>query len=344
MSDLKKCPKCNTENPQVANFCRKCRYEFPEATKGGLSVFPEIKSLRIIETQYVVGSTIHIEWNVNNFTKIELAGEDVTFYNGVELLVERAVELNLVATNDYDQVEQLLKVLPTPLPKIHRFVTSHNNVLVGKSITLFWNVEGAIKVLLKYDTEEVDVSTLEKLKLSPVNATIYTLIAFSVDNKITVERSVHVKVLSEVVIRKFSSDMEQTLESQPIELRWEIDNADKIMLYPNDIEVTRQTSIRLYPNITTTYQLEASNILSIKEQVITIGVKTLPRLDIKVSDSLSRLNIPDCEIDFSSLSGFLKETNIDRWMLDPSKQPIVKKIREYSIFKRLKMILPKRIK
>lgn len=341
MSSFKICPKCNTENPQAANFCRKCRYEFPEATKSGLSLTPEIKSLRIKESQYVVGSIIHIEWDVDNFTKIELAGEDVTLYNDVELLVEKVVELILIATNDYDQVEQSLRVLPTPLPKIQRFATSHSSVLIGKKITLSWNVDGAIKLMLKYDTEEVEVSTLEKLELSPANDTTYTLVAFSVDNKITIEKSVRVKVLSEVVIKKFSSDMTQTLESQPIELRWEIDNADQIMLYPNNMDVSRQTSIQLYPNRTTTYRLEASNALSRKEQMVTIGVQTLPRLDIKVSDSLSKLNIPDCEIDLASLVESIKETNIDRWMLASSKQPIAKKIMEYSILKRLKKILPK---
>ena len=86
MSEMKKCPECNAENPKAANFCRKCRYEFPEATKGGLSLKPEIKIFRIKELQYVVGTKIHIEWDVDNYTRIELSGEDVTLYKDVELV------------------------------------------------------------------------------------------------------------------------------------------------------------------------------------------------------------------------------------------------------------------
>ena len=52
---MKKCPECNAENPIAANFCRKCRYEFSEATKNGLSLKPEIKYFRIKELQYVIG-------------------------------------------------------------------------------------------------------------------------------------------------------------------------------------------------------------------------------------------------------------------------------------------------
>ena len=63
MSEMKKCPECNAENPIAANFCRKCRYEFSEATKNGLSLKPEIKYFRIKELQYVIGSKIYIEWD-----------------------------------------------------------------------------------------------------------------------------------------------------------------------------------------------------------------------------------------------------------------------------------------
>lgn len=80
--------------------------------------------------------------------------------------------------------------------------------------------------------------------------------------------------------------MPHTLESQPVELRWNVANADNIMLYPNDIDVTQQTSIKVFPNRAITYRLVASNAISIKEQMLSVGVRSLPKLDVKVSDSL----------------------------------------------------------
>ena len=344
MNEMKKCPECNAENPMAANFCRKCRYEFPEATKDGLSLKPEIKYLRIRESQYVVGSTIHIEWDVDNYTKVELAGEDVTLYKDVELIVDKAVELQLVASNDYDQVKQSVKVVPYSSPVVRRFSSSHSNIKAGKATRLSWSVDYAKKVLLRTTLNEIDVTVMSELEISPSNDTTYTLVAYAVDESISVSKDITVRVLHDVAINDFSSDIPQTLESQPVELRWDIENADKIILFPNDIDVTHQNSLKVFPNRAMTYRIVASNAISIKEALLSIGVRPLPRLDVKVSDSLSRLEIPNCEIDLTQLTTSIKETDLDRWMLSPAEQNISKRVWGQSLWKKLKKILSKRVK
>ena len=116
------------------------------------------------------------------------------------------------------------------------------------------------------------------------------------------------------------------------------------MLYPNDIDVTQQTSIKVFPNRAITYRLVASNAISIKEQMLSVGVRSLPKLDVKVSDSLSRLQIPNCEIDLTPLITSIKETDLDRWMLSPTEQGITKKMIEKGHWNRLKNILSLKIK
>lgn len=344
MSEMKKCPECNAENPKAANFCRKCRYEFPEATKEGSSLKPEIKYLRIRESEYVAGSTIHIEWDVDNYTKVELAGEDVTLHKDAELIVEKAIELQLVASNDYDQTKQSVRIVPYSSPVIRRFSSSHSNIKAGKTTRVSWSADYAKKILLKSPSEEIDVTIMSELEISPANDTTYTLVAYAVDESITVSKDITVRVLHDVVINDFSSDIPQTLESQPVELRWDIENADKIMLFPNDIDVTHQNSLKVFPNRAMTYRIVASNAISIKEAMLSIGVRPLPRLDIKVTDSLSRLQIPNCKIDLAPLTTSIKETDLDRWMLSPIEQSVTKTILGKGLFKRLKKILPKRIK
>ncbi len=344
MSEMKKCPQCNAENPKAANFCRKCRYEFPEATKSGLSLKPEIKYFRIRESQYVVGSTIHIEWEANNYTKIALAGEDVTLYKDVESIVEKAVELQLVVSNDYDQTKQSIRVVPYSSPVIHRFSSSFSNIKAGKTTRLSWSVDHAKKIILKSSTEEVDVTGMSELEMSPIKDTTFTLIAYAIDESISVSKDISIRVLQDVIINDFSSDIQQTLESQPVELRWDVENADKIMLYPNDLDVTQQNSIQVFPSRAMTYRIVASNAISIKEQIVSVGVRPLPRLDVKVSDSLSRLQIPNCEIDLAPLTASIKETDLDRWMLSPMEQGVTKKIWGHGLLEKLKKILSKRIK
>lgn len=344
MNEMKKCPECNAENPKAANFCRKCRYEFPEATKEGLSLKPEIKIFRIKELQYVVGTKIHIEWDVDNYTRIELSGEDVTLYKDVELVVEKAIELQLVASNDYDQTKQSIKIVPYSSPVIRRFSSSHSNIKAGKTTRLSWSVDYAKTISLKSPTEEVDVTLMSEVEVSPTEDTTYTLIAYAVDESISVLKEISIRVLQDVIINDFSSDLPLTLESQPVELRWDVVNADKIMLYPNDIDVTHQTSIKVFPNRAMTYRLVASNAISIKEQMVSIGVRLLPKLDVRVSDSLSRLQIPNCEIDLTSITTSIKETDLDRWMLSPTKQEITKKMWRKGLWNKLKNILSPKIK
>lgn len=344
MSEMKKCPECNVENPKAANFCRKCRYEFPEATKEGTSLKPEIKYLRIRESQYVAGSTIHIEWDVDNYTKVELAGEDVTLHNDAELIVEKAIELQLVVSNDYVQTKQSVRVVPYSSPVIRRFSSSHSNVKAGKTTRLSWSVDYAKKIFLKSPYEEIDVTVMSELEISPANDTTYTLVAYAVDESISVSKEITIRVFHDVAINDFSSDIAQTLESQPVELRWDIDNADKIKLYPNDIDVTHQNSIKVFPNRAMTYRIVASNAISIKEALLNINVRPLPRLDVKVSDSLSRLEIPNCEIDLTPLTTSIKETDLDRWMLSPTKHSIAKKMCGNGLWNRLKKIVSLKIK
>ena len=202
----------------------------------------------------------------------------------------------------------------------------------------------AKKVLLKSPSEEIDATIMSELEISPANDTTYTLVSYAVDESISVSKDITVRVLHDVAINDFSSDIPQTLESQPVELRWDIENADKIMLYPNDIDITHQNSLKVFPNRAMTYRIVASNAISIKEALLSIGVRPLPKLDVKVSDSLSRLEIPNCEIDLTPLTTSIKETDLDRWMLSPIEQSVTKTIWGKGLFKRIKKILNKRIK
>ena len=75
---MKQCPKCNTENPKQAKFCRHCRYEFPEATISGGSLSPIVHLCKVREDKYWIGSIIHIDWQIDNANIVTINGFDVT--------------------------------------------------------------------------------------------------------------------------------------------------------------------------------------------------------------------------------------------------------------------------
>lgn len=144
MSQLtKQCPKCHTENPMEANFCRHCRHEFSEASKNGKSVAPVISSCDIREQDYCKGSMVHIDWVVENATKLTLNDQDVTGTNSCEQEVGKHNHFKLVAENDYSITTKEIHLNPAPLAQILFFRSNKETLQEGQSVKLTWNVRNA---------------------------------------------------------------------------------------------------------------------------------------------------------------------------------------------------------
>ena len=107
--NTKQCPKCHTDNPALARFCRHCRYEFPEATITGESLSPAIKSFKIREDKYWKGSVVHIEWKLDNANIVMINDVDVTSRSDFEITVDSATTLTISAENDYDKASKSLR-------------------------------------------------------------------------------------------------------------------------------------------------------------------------------------------------------------------------------------------
>ena len=133
---MKQCPKCNTENPKQAKFCRHCRYEFPEATISGGSLSPTIQSFKVREDKYWIGSIIHIDWQIDNANTVTINGFDVTSLDEYEIKVDKAMTVTIKAENDYDQISKDLRLSPRPLPSILSFMTSTYQIKAGNEIKL----------------------------------------------------------------------------------------------------------------------------------------------------------------------------------------------------------------
>lgn len=305
---------------------------------------PKIKLFEIDKERILAGNKINVTWETINSSKTQITGVGEVNSKGNRLIKVEEHEIRLIAENELGQVEAIKTIEIIPQPVIHRFSSAHSNIKAGKTTKLSWSIDYAKAITLKSPTDELDVTVMSELEVSPIEDTTYTLIVLAGDEKTLISKEITIRVLKDVAINDFSSDIPQTLESQPVLLRWNVANADKIMLYPNDIDVTQQTSIKVFPNRTVIYRLVASNAISFKEQMVSVGVRPLPKLDVKVSDSLSRLQIPKCEIDLTSLTTSIKETDLDRWMLSPIEQDITKKMWRKGLWNKLKNILSPKIK
>lgn len=311
---MKICPKCKTENPIVASFCRHCRYEFPEATKNGTSVSPQILSFKIQESNYTIGSIIHIDWTVENATIIKLNEFDITSSDTAEMIVERAESITLTAENDYDKTTRTIRLSPRPLPSINLFSASCLSIRSGQEVKLKWDFRNTVKAKLISSNGEIDVTNKTFTKVSPNNTETYQLVCYSCDERIFVEKSLQINMIAPVIIRGFYADKDVIAESDKVILTWDVENADSIMLYPYMKDILKQRRYEVSPSRTTEYRIVAVNSISQEEASVSIGVRQLPKMNLNFADSFSKIEIPSCDVNISFLSDNLKKTQIDEWM------------------------------
>lgn len=298
----------------MANFCRHCRYEFPEATKDGTTLSPQIVSFKILESNYTFGSIVNFEWRVENANIIKLNDYDVTSNGTASMTVEKAETIVLTAENDYDKSERNIRLSPRPLPFIRFFSSSYSSIRSGQDIKLKWDYRNASRAVLITSEGDINVTNKSFIKVTPQKTETYRLVCYSCDDKIFVEQPLQVTVVSPVEIHRFSADKDVIAESDKVTLKWDVDNASSVMLQPLMKDVTKLNKMEVNPSRTTEYRLVASNNISQQEQSLSVGVRQLPKMDVKFADSLSKLEMPSCNIDLSFLSDSLEKVRIDEWM------------------------------
>ena len=331
--NIKKCPKCGRENPIAANFCRHCGYKFSEASKQGNLMQPIINDLVVMTDTYTIGSFVDIMWDVTNATHISLNAVNVTNHDSYEYEVKGDEDLVLVASNDYMQIQRVVKLSPTPLPNIVKFAPSRMKIKEGEKIDIHIDYKNSKRAfLLSNLSEKIDVSTKKVVKVTPKSGEIYTLICYSIDPEVSVTKDLDLTIINDVYIEDFSSDKNRTMESVPITLSWKVRNAQNLMLYPDGIDVTGKTSIELRPSRTTTYRLEATNGLNAKSEMLSISVTPIPKLNYEMPKFPSFGNIGFDDLGMKKMVANIHEINIDEWIKAPlgaTKESIFKRIIKY---------------
>ena len=246
--------------------------------------------------------------------------------------------VTIKAENDYDQISKDLRLSPRPLPSILSFMPSTYQVQAGNEIKLKWDVRNSTRITLSSSKVTKDVSNKNYIKISLDRDEQLTLTAYAEDNNIYVGKTVDIRVLSPVVIHGFYADKDVVVESDKVTLRWNIENADSIMIEPIMKDVTRLSSFQVSPARTTEYRLVASNMISRAEASLSVGVRTLPKIDINLGDTFAKMEIPSCNVDLSFLSDSIKEADVDVWMTTAPSKAIAKNIWKEKISRKWKEI------
>ena len=312
---MKICPTCHTENPRAASFCRHCRYEFPEETKSDTSISPKILYFKLLEDKYTIGSAIRLEWNVVNAKIVKLNETEVPAIGSSTLKVENAETMALIAENDYDKAVRNIRITPRPQPAIRSFSTSQTSIRAGQEVKFKWETKNCFRLVLRSSKDDVDVTNKPYYKVLPSQTDIYTLVGYAEDENIYVERELQVSVIFPVQITRFVSDQSVIAESDKAVLSWETENATSIVLYPMMKDVTNLHQYEVNPSRTIEYRLIATNGLSQAEAALSVGVRPLPKIDLKFADALAKIEMPSCDVNLSFLSEDLKKARVDEWMM-----------------------------
>ncbi|AJA69757.1 Protein kinase domain [Myroides sp. A21] len=302
---------------------------------------PKIINFGTNEKEILKGKAIELSWNIENFDKISINNGvgNVTGKHSISVSPTNTTTYKLLAENAFDKTENELTITVLPLPKIKEFRSKQQKIEHGKETQLVWDIENAEKVELHWLGNMEVVPNRGEKSISPTEHTNYKVIVTALDGITKEEKEITVQVVKRVEIKSFVSDLEFVVETLPVKLSWEIDNASSIILSSNmqaDIDVTGKSEIEILPKRTAVFYLKANNeLFSVTSSQIKIEVQNIPTFNPSIIPRLpsGKDLIPSFELDFKELSEtILNESQI-------GFQTAMKPTKRFNILNSLQKIL-----
>lgn len=271
---------------------------------------PKIINFGSNEREILKGKVIELSWNIENYDKISINNGvgNVTGKHSLSVAPTNTITYKLIAENAFDKTENELTVTVLPLPKIKEFRSKQQKIEHGKEIQIVWDIDNAEKIELHWLENMEIVPNKGEKTISPTDHTNYKLIVTALDGVTKEEKEITIQVFKRVEIKSFVSDLDFVVETLPVKLSWEIDNASIVTLSSNmqpDIDVTGKSEIEISPKRTAIFSLKAYNeLFSVTSSQIKIEVQNIPTFNPSIIPRLpsGKDLIPSFELDFKELS------------------------------------------
>lgn len=137
MASTKICSKCNTDNPQQANYCRRCGAKFANS--------PEIESFNYVSVPHV-GDSVELTWSIKNADTAFLNGQTMPLSHRYKVVVDKEMTLELVAAKSGNRETKRIHIVP--IPSSDKTTKPSTPPTVTTSNTLPYLVKVLIKVLV----------------------------------------------------------------------------------------------------------------------------------------------------------------------------------------------------
>jgi len=282
------------------------------------------------EKKVLKGETIELSWNIENYDKISINNGvgNVTGKHSLSVSPTNTTTYKLIAENAFDKTENELTVTVLPLPKVKEFRSKQQKIEHGKETQIVWDIDNAQKVELHWLGNMEIIQNKGEKNISPTDQTNYKLIVTALDGVTKEEKEITIQVFKRVEIKSFVSDLDFVVETLPVKLSWEIENASSVTLSSNlqaDIDVTGKREIEISPKKTVVFSLKAKNdLFSLTSSLIKIEVQNIPTFNPSIIPRLpsGKDLIPSFELDFKELSEtILNESQIEfKAAMKPTKR------------------------
>lgn len=237
----------------------------------GLWAFTRPKPVQIVEfvvepTTIQQGGTAVLRWHVANASEVSISPDIGTVQDLVgsrQVMPTQTTTYRLIAIGRGGRQEQdvTLTVQPAPEPPppvISSFKAEPVQVTKGEPVTLTWQVQNAVKLLLS-PIGELD-PLLTSIRDTPTMTTTYTLTAINTAGQ-KVEKRVTVKVRdpNALEVLEFKAEPSFVVAGNSVVLRWRVQAASRVVIDNGIGEVAAQGEVTVSPTQDTVYTLTATN-------------------------------------------------------------------------------------
>ena len=170
----------------------------------------------------------------------------------------------LTAENAFGKTEQTIEIEVLPQSKILEFKSKHQKIGFGNTTQLVWNVDNVEKVELNIGGRIELLTNKGEKNINPTEHTNYILITTALDSITKTEKEVTVQVFKKIEIISFQSDFQFVVQSIPITLTWQVENANKIILEDDigkQIDVTNNSKFVEQIKKDSSYRIRCTNDL-----------------------------------------------------------------------------------
>lgn len=277
----------NTVNYGYSNPIKRTTYNEWEKVLSSVQEAPEIQKFSFDLSKILSGNKVNLEWKVVNSTNTKISNlGSVKSVDNIEIAPAKTSTYKLIAENAFGKIEKEISIEVLPLPKISEFKTRHQKIEFGKETSLVWSVENGVKAELSYNGMSETLSFIDEKKIQPKEHTTFKLVVTALDGKTTIEKDVNVQVFKRIKIVSFTSDFSFIVDSIPVTLNWEVENASEIILednFGNKTNITNKNGHTEHVKKDTTFLIRCKNDLfdAVSEKLTITVVQNKYELDLK---------------------------------------------------------------